>query len=135
MITSGQTYEMTFSISQEQVEAFARITGDNNPIHLDKEYAANTIFKKRIIHGFLAGSIFSRVFGTIFPGEGTIYLKQSLNFKAPMYVDQPYRAYFEVREIIEEKNRAIVITTLFDKNNKETISGEALIQNNTITKN
>ena len=72
----GLSYEHEFSFSQDSVKRFAEVTGDNNPIHLDSVYAATTPFKKPIMHGFLSGSIFSKVFGTIYPGEGTIYLKQ-----------------------------------------------------------
>ena len=72
-------YQTSFSFSQNDIIMFAELTGDKNPIHLDEEVAKNTIFGKRILHGFLGASIFSKVFGTIFPGEGTIYIKQ--NFK------------------------------------------------------
>jgi len=62
-------YRLTFSYSQEQVNKFAEVTGDNNPLHLDEEYAATTMFKRPIMHGFLGGSVFSKIFGTLFPGE------------------------------------------------------------------
>ena len=61
-----------------------------------KEYAKKTPFKTPIVHGFLAGSVFSKVFGTIYPGEGTIYLKQEMFFLKPMFTDQPYKAVFEI---------------------------------------
>lgn len=118
-----------FRFSQEDVNGFAEITGDNNPIHLDEDYASNTIFKRRIIHGFLAGSIFSKVFGTLFPGEGTIYLKQEMKFLAPMYTNENYKATFEITELNKEKGKATVKTTITDSSGKETISGEAIIMN------
>lgn len=122
------TYE--FQFSQKDVEEFARVTGDNNPIHLDAEYAARTMFKRPIMHGMLGVALFSKVFGTMFPGEGTIYLKQSLNFLKPMYVDTPYVAEFIVKEIILDKHRAIVETLIKDKATQNVCtSGEALIMN------
>jgi 3-hydroxybutyryl-CoA dehydratase len=128
----GDVYEHKFSYTQKNVNDFAKITGDENPIHLDEEYAAKTIFKTRIIHGFLGGSIFSKVFGTIFPGEGTLYLNQNMTFYKPMYANVEYVARFIVKEIITKKNRAIVDTFVVDKNNNIIISGSALIQNENI---
>ena len=119
-----------FQFSQKDVEEFARVTGDNNPVHLDPEYAAKTMFKRPIMHGMLGASLFSKVFGTLFPGEGTIYLKQSLNFLKPMYVDTSYVAEFTVKEVIPDKNRAIVETLIKDKaSGNVCTSGEALIMN------
>jgi acyl dehydratase len=119
-----------FQFSQKDVEEFARVTGDNNPVHLNPEYAAKTMFKRPIMHGMLGASLFSKVFGTLFPGEGTIYLKQSLNFLKPMYVDTPYVAEFTVKEVIPDKNRAIIETLIKDKaSGSVCTSGEALIMN------
>lgn len=130
MITIGQQYVLEFTYSQEDVKAFADITNDLNPIHLDKEYAANTVYKKPIIHGFLGGSIFSRIFGTLFPGEGTIYLQQNLIFKRPMYVDVVYKAIITVKDVDPEKHRAVLETEVTDSSSgKTTITGEATILN------
>src|SRR3990172_4236067 len=87
-IENGFQYKYEFSFSDDDIIGFAKVSGDHNPIHLDEEYASKTIFKKRIIHGFLGGSVFSKVFGTIVPGEGTIYLSQSLKFMGPMYIGE-----------------------------------------------
>lgn len=126
----GDVFTYEFQFSQKDVEEFARVTGDNNPVHLNADYAAKTIFKKPIMHGMLSASLFSKVFGTLFPGEGTIYLKQSLNFLKPMYVDTPYVAEFIVKEVISEKNRAVVETLIKDKTSGNICtSGEALIMN------
>jgi acyl dehydratase len=118
----------TFSFTQQDVETFAQITGDTNPIHLDEHYAKSSIFKKRIIHGALSNSVFSRVFGTIHPGFGTIYLSQNTKFIAPMYVDTEYTALFEVTN---RKDNGIltVKTEIIDKQtNQLTITGEAVIK-------
>ncbi len=129
MLEIGQKYTHSFSYTQDQVNAFAEVTGDNNPVHLDEEFASKTIFKKRIAHGMLGASILSKVFGTIFPGNGTIYLNQTLNFLRPMFVDETYDAVFEVKELINEKNRAIILTTIFNSEGKSVLSGEATIMN------
>lgn len=130
MIKTGDTYSHEFQFSQEEVNQFAQVTGDKNPVHTDAAYAATTMFKKPIMHGMLSASLFSKVFGTLFPGEGTIYLKQSLSFLRPMYVDTAYEAHFTVKEVIAEKNRAVVETLIKDKaTGTLCTSGEATVMN------
>lgn len=130
MIEVGQIYTHDFNFSQDEVNRFAEVTGDKNPVHLNAEYAAKTMFKKPIMHGMLSASLFSKVFGTLFPGEGTIYLKQSLSFMKPMYVDTKYEAVFTVKEVIKDKNRAIVETLIKDKTSGIVCtSGEATVMN------
>ena len=125
-------YRLIFSYSQEQVNRFAEVTGDNNPLHLDEKYAATTMFKRPIMHGFLGGSVFSKIFGTLFPGEGTIYMNQTMNFMRPMFVDTEYEAVMTITEINREKNRAKVQTQVIDKSTgKVTIDGEATVINPT----
>lgn len=129
----GDVFRHEFSFSQDQVVQFAEVTGDRNPLHLDTTYAATTVFKRPIMHGFLGGSIFSKVFGTMFPGEGTVYLSQSMKFLRPMYVDTIYEAVFTVKEVNYEKNSAIVVTQMIDKaSGKVTIDGEATVMNKTV---
>lgn len=123
-------YHLTFSYSQEQVNKFAEVTGDDNPLHLDEEYAATTMFKRPIMHGFLGASVFSKIFGTLFPGKGTIYMNQTMNFMRPMFVDTDYEAIMTITEINREKNRAKVQTQVIDKTTgKVTIDGEATVIN------
>lgn len=130
MITLNEVYKHKFSFTQDDIVKFAQVTGDNNPVHLDATYAAGTMFKVPIMHGMLGASLFSKVFGTLFPGEGTIYLKQSLSFLRPMYVDTKYTAIFTVKEIMAEKNRAIIETVILDPS-KDLIctTGEATVMN------
>ncbi len=125
---AGALYSYKFSFTQDDVLNFAQASGDFNPIHIDDEYARTTIFKRKIIHGFLGSSVFSKVFGTLFPGNGTIYLKQSLIFYKPMFIDQEYIAKFKVVEIESLKNRALVTTEIYDTENNMLIGGEALIK-------
>ncbi len=127
-ISIGNEYSYEFVFNQNDVINFAKASGDDNPIHLDDEYAKTTIFEKRILHGFLGGSVFSKVFGTLFPGNGTIYLKQNMSFYKPMFIETNYVAKFKVIEVNSEKNRATVRTEIFDSNNELIIGGEALIK-------
>jgi len=129
MIKVNEVYTHSFSFSQDEVNRFAEVTGDKNPVHLDPAYAATTMFKRPIMHGMLSASLFSKVFGTLFPGEGTIYLKQSLAFLKPMYVDTQYEAVFTVKEVMIEKNRAVFETVIRDKDGKICTSGEATVMN------
>lgn len=126
------TYSCEFSFNQEDVINFANSSGDHNPIHLDSEFAKSTIYGRTIIHGFLGASVFSKVFGTIFPGEGTIYLKQDLSFVKPMFTNTKYTAHFVVIQTIVEKNRAIVDTYITDESDLPTIKGQAVIKHPSI---
>lgn len=126
----SDSYQETFSFSQEDVIKFSEVSGDNNPLHLDEEYAAGTPFKKPIMHGFLGGSIFSKILGTKFPGPGSVYLKQNLEFKRPMFAGTQYEASVSVKELITNRNTAVLETIVKDKaTGKITISGEAVIMN------
>ncbi len=122
-----ESFQYEFSFTQEDVNRFSEITGDDNPIHINNEYASKTRFQKRVLHGFLSGSIFSKVFGTIWPGNGTIYLSQNMNFVKPMYPNENYTAKFEVIEVLP-KSRFVISTIIENTNNQNTIEGEAVIK-------
>ncbi|MDD2191595.1 MAG: MaoC family dehydratase [Bacteroidales bacterium] len=124
-IKVGDTYTEKVRYTQANVDAFAEISGDNNPIHINAEYAAKTPFGKPIVHGFFAGAIFSKVFGTTWPGEGTIYMFQEMSFRAPVFVENDYIAKFEVVEVNDEKHRGVIKCTLEDAEGKAAIIGEA----------
>jgi acyl dehydratase len=128
----GYRYEHEFSFSQNSVNRFAEVTGDTNPIHLDEQYAASTPFKKPIMHGFLSGSIFSKVFGTIYPGEGTIYLKQEMIFKRPMFVESTYKAKFNVVAIDAEKKTVEIECQIVGPDEKICMDGKATLMNKRI---
>lgn len=129
MIVPGDRYEKKFSFSQEQVNIFADLSGDKNPLHIDQQYAAESSFGKTIVHGVLTISIFSQIIGMEFPGAGTIYLGQELQFKRPVFVGEEYRAELEVIEIIEGKHIAAIKTQIFDPNNKIALEGIAKVKN------
>jgi len=126
-----QSYSEVFSLSQAQVNAFADVTGDHNPLHIDPEYASKTAFKKPIIHGIFGISIFSKILGMKFPGEGTIYMNQEIAFKRPMFIDGSYEAIATVIEINRDRHTAIIETKITDKETgKICATGKAMIMNN-----
>ena len=128
-IKLGDTYTEKVRYTQANVDTFAKISGDNNPIHINAEYASKSIFGRCIVHGFFAGAVFSKVFGTQWPGEGTIYLYQEMKFKAPVFVEQDYSAVFEVVELDETKHRGTIKCTLQDAEGKVAIEGLAKLLN------
>jgi len=103
-----------FRFSQADVIDFARVTGDNNPLHLDPEFAAQTVFKRPIIHGMLGASIFTKVLGTEFPGYGSVYLAQTFEFLRPMYVETDYEATFTVQSVNADRHMAEVLGEVRD---------------------
>lgn len=119
----GECFGHSFSFTQGDVERFADITGDVNPVHLDAAFAAATPFRRPILHGFLSGSVFSKVFGTIFPGAGSIYLSQELTFKRPMYPDQKYVATFTILETDATKGILVIEGNINDENGKLCLAG------------
>lgn len=125
----GEQFEHTFRFTQDDVVKFAAVTGDVNPVHLDEQYAAATPFRKPILHGFLSGSVFSKVFGTIFPGEGSIYLSQQMFFKRPMYADQEYHATFTIIETDAGKGTLTIAGKILDTNGKVCLEGEGKLMN------
>jgi acyl dehydratase len=130
MIPLNTEFKHQFSFTQDDVILFAKVSGDNNPLHLDAEFAATTNFKKPIIHGALASSVFSKVMGTMFPGFGSIYLKQSSEYLRPMFVDVPYEAVFKVININAEKHVADISCEIYDTiSGKKTTNGLAVIMN------
>jgi 3-hydroxybutyryl-CoA dehydratase len=114
-------------ISSEEIARFGEISGDLNSAHFDEAYAKTTIFKKPIVHGMFVGSLFSKIFGMEYPGEGTIYCSQSLKFLKPVYPDTDLKIVVTVKEINLEKNRVIFRTEVFDEDNECMLTGEAML--------
>lgn len=126
----GTIFRHKFSYTQEQVDLFAQVTGDVNPLHIDAEYAAKSMFGKRIIHGFLGGAVFTKIFGTLFCADGNVYMKQEMKFLAPMFTGVEYEAVITVQELIKEKARGIMKCEVFEvESGKLTTTGEAMLMN------
>lgn len=131
MIKTGDTYSHELVFKQSDVDTFAEITGDNNPIHIDAAFAATTPFGRPIVHGFLSGAVFSKVFGTLFPGRGSIYMYQDMKFLAPVFVDQPYVARFEALEVDTRRHIGTIRCILENEEGKICIDGVAKLKNDT----
>jgi 3-hydroxybutyryl-CoA dehydratase len=114
--------------TDKDVETFAEISLDNNPIHLNEEYAAVTIFKKRIVHGFLVGSLISATIANKLPGNGSIYISQVMNFKKPVYLDEEITCIVEIMEIIAQKSIYKLNTNCYNESNEIVIEGNAVIK-------
>jgi 3-hydroxybutyryl-CoA dehydratase len=113
-----------FTIREEDVVNFSKVVQDYNPIHLDEEYAKNSIFKKRIVHGMLLGGYISSIIANEYPGQGSIYLQQNLSFKNPCYIGDEIEV---IIELIEQKNSKYSLSTKVIKDELILIDGEALI--------
>jgi 3-hydroxybutyryl-CoA dehydratase len=125
-LSVGMEASYAKKITNEDILAFAELSGDINPIHLSDEFAASTIFKKRIAHGFLTGSLFSTVLGTKLPGPGCIYLSQSLKFRAPVMIGDEVVATGKIVSLDPEKGRA-ALTMQATVNGKCVLDGEAVM--------
>ncbi len=123
----GQTYEQKIRITDAMVKGFADLVGDQNPIHLDEDYAKQTRFGQRIAHGMLVASIISKILGCDFPGPGTIYLSQSVQFRGPVSIDQEILYRFAVLEKNDEKRRLKIETNVTDLEGISLVLGEALV--------
>ncbi|MEQ8814390.1 MAG: MaoC family dehydratase [Thalassobaculum sp.] len=101
----GMRAEYERRVTEDMIESFAEVSGDFNPLHLDEDYAATTMFKGRIAHGMLSAAFISKVFGTVMPGKGSVYISQTLRFLAPVRIDDTVLTTVEVTGIDSEKKR------------------------------
>jgi len=108
-LSVGMSATYRHTITDHDVHVFADVTGDHNPLHLDEEFARATRFKGRIVHGMLTASYFSTALA-ILPGPGTIYLSQSLYFRAPVRIGDTVEARVTVADIVHEKGRVLLKT-------------------------
>lgn len=122
-VGDGFSYER--SISGEDVNRFAEVVGDSNPIHLDEGYAEKSFFKKRIVHGAFLGGLISKVLGMDFPGEGTVYISQTSSFKRPVFVDSTVKVEVKVTQVDAEKRRLVLDTTILNADGKACLAGSA----------
>ena len=126
-IAIGQKATYTRTVSADDIKSFAAVSGDDNPVHLDNDFAAaNTPFGGCIVHGILTASYVSTVVGSRFPGPGTIYVNQSLKFKAPVRVGDTVVATAEVVELVPEKS-FVVLKTTCEVAGKVVLDGQATV--------
>lgn len=124
----GQSAELERTLSDADVMAFAALTGDFNPVHVDAEAAAASSFGERIVHGMLTASLLSTLLAMQLPGPGAIYLSQSVNFLRPVKLGDTVTARVEITAIDVAKRRLTLATTVRNARGKSVISGEATVQ-------
>lgn len=123
----GDHASVTQTVSETDVYLFAGITGDLNPAHTNEVAASKTMFKTRIAHGMLGAGFISAVLGMYLPGPGTIYMGQELKFTKPVHIGDTVTATATVEEIILEKNRVILDTTVVNQDGEIVIKGKATV--------
>jgi 3-hydroxybutyryl-CoA dehydratase len=123
----GDQASRTITITDEMIRAFADLTGDTNPVHLDDAYAAGTRFGRRIAHGMIAAGLISATLANDLPGPGTVYLNQLLQFKAPVYPGDTITATVEVKSVRPDKPIATLTTFCKNQDDKVVLEGEAVV--------
>ena len=124
-LKAGQEASISKTVSEADIVAFANVSGDKNPVHLDADYAATTIFKERIAHGMLSAAYISAVFGMDLPGPGSIYISQTLNFKAPVKIGDTVVTTVRILELMEK--RRVKFETVCSVGGKPVLAGEAVL--------
>lgn len=122
----GQTALYARTITETDIVLFAGISGDNNPVHINEEFASNTMFSGRIAHGMLTAAFISTVLGMKLPGPGAIYVSQTLRFKAPVRSGDTIQVRATVTDLVPEKRRA-TLSTVITVGNKVVLEGEAVV--------
>jgi 3-hydroxybutyryl-CoA dehydratase len=123
----GDSAEITKTIEQTDIEAFADVIGDHNPIHVDEEFAKTTRFGRRIAHGMLGASLISSVLANKLPGAGSVYLGQTLQFLAPVFPGDEITARVTVREVLTDKPIVKLETICMNQRKEIVIRGEATV--------
>jgi 3-hydroxybutyryl-CoA dehydratase len=125
-LSVGQSAELTRTVDEAAIQAFADVSGDHNPVHLDEAFAATTPFKTRIAHGMLSAAYISALIAGKLPGPGAIYLGQSLSFKRPVKIGDEVIVTATITALDPEKAR-VTLSTVCTVNGKTVLDGEALI--------
>ena len=123
----GDTATLEKTITDDDIRAFADLTGDHNPVHLDDEFAKTTRFGRRIAHGMLSAGLLSAVLANKLPGVGTVYLSQSLSFVAPVYPGDTVTARVTVTKVREDKPIVTLETVCTNQRGESVIKGEAVV--------
>lgn len=122
----GHSYTTVNVVSDADIVKFSEVTGDINPIHLDDTYAKKSVFGQRIAHGMISAGYISAIFGTKFPGPGSIYLSQSLKFKAPVMIDDVVETTVTITDLHERKKH-VTLNCECRVGDKVVLTGQALL--------
>src|SRR5215211_8236266 len=123
----GDKASRTTAITDEMIRTFAHLTGDTNPVHLDEAYASNTRFGRRIAHGMIAAGLISATLANDLPGPGTVYLSQTLQFKAPVYPGDTITTVVEVKSVRANKPIVTLRTSCKNQSDAVVLTGEAVV--------
>jgi len=126
-IKVGDSASVTKTITEADIRTFGDLTGDHNPLHFDKGHAGRTRFRTPISHGMLTGSLFSPIIAHQLPGEGAIYLSQSLKFLAPVFAGDNITATLTVRHVREDKQIITLDGVAKNQNGEVVITGESVV--------
>lgn len=126
-IEVGQRASLSRTITDDDIAAFARLTGDHNPLHVDEAFALRSRFGRRVAHGLLSAGLVSAVLGTRLPGPGAIYLQQTFRFVRPVYPGDTVTATVEVTAYREDRRMATLRTTCTDQRGEIILDGEAIV--------
>lgn len=125
-LSVGMSASYSKTVTEADVTLFAGVSGDDNPVHINEEFAAETIFKGRIAHGMFSAGLISAVLGTRLPGPGSIYVAQQLKFKAPVRIGDTLTATATVKEVDMERKR-VILETMCSVKGKMVVDGEAIM--------
>ncbi|SDW61548.1 MaoC/PaaZ C-terminal domain-containing protein [Marinobacter mobilis] len=125
-LSVGDSADFSRTLTEDELVLFAAVSGDVNPVHLDSEFAATTLFKERIAHGMWSGSLISAALATTLPGPGTIYLEQNLAFKRPVKLGDTLTVTLTVKEK-QPKNRVVIECAVRNQEGQQVVSGEAKV--------
>lgn len=127
-LCAGDKARSSINVTQEYINRFAEVSGDNNPIHINQQYAEKTVFKKCIGHGLISLSEISKIVGTQMPGYGAVFINEKIDYLSPIYVGDTVITEIEIVEINREKKLIKVNATSFNQNGIQLIAGELLVK-------
>lgn len=128
VIQIGDEAEIWHTITEKDVSSFVDLTGDNNPLHVDENFASNTTLKKRVVHGMLTASFISTVIGTKLPGSGSLWYEQQMRFLSPVRIGGKIRVWAKVRHKSFAQRILVLETIVFDEQGERVIEGEAKVK-------
>lgn len=127
-IEIGQTDEFHHQVTESDLDAFCNLTGDDNPLHMDVEYASKTNFKERVVHGMLTASFISTMIGTKIPGKGSLLSEQHLRFLVPVRIGDMIRVWVKVKHKSQAEQIVFLKTVIYNQHNKKVVDGEAKVK-------
>jgi acyl dehydratase len=123
----GDFAEKTVTVTEGVLDSFAAVSGDYNPMHMDEGYSSRSIFRRRVAHGMLPGAYIGAILGTMLPGPGTVYLSQTLVFKAPVFINDTVTVRVEITGKDETSGKVYLRTTARGRGGIQVLDGEAVI--------